>query len=376
MIPQPPPRLEIIHDEAAFFALQPEWDRLLARSAVRTPFLTWDWVSTWWSVSKDTAQLCVGVARDHAGNLQALAPLCICRADTGLRRVLRHLTFLGGIGNIVSEGLDFIVPAGQEQVLTLLLCQVFARCRLPWDVIDLPVLYAESPNLALFQRTLRSFNCSGQRSEPHVSHILELPASWEAYLASISGNRRNDHRSKWKKMINNHAGRPLQAGTDLSIDESLDALFGLHAMRFRREESTFLAADAESFHRQIARRWIVEGKIMISLLEVEGRMAAVRHGFVFDQRYWDYQSGFNAEFSALSIGNLNLAWTAQNAIARGLVEYDHLTGDQPYKRAWSTRVRHLHHLEAFNPRSASAILFRLVRSAKRLASRNTAEVAA
>lgn len=372
----PPPHLEIIHDEAPFLALQSEWDALLARSAVRTPFLTWDWISTWWEASKATAQLCVGVARDHQGTLLGIAPLCICRADTGLRRVLRHLTFLGGIGNIVSASMDFIVPAGQEKTVTLLLCQMFARITQTWDVIDLPGLYEESPNLPIFERTLRSFDNSGARSAPHTSHSLALPATWEEYLASISGNRRNDHRSKWKKMLTKHSGRALQAGTDVPVDQAMDELFRLHAMRFTPEESTFLAADAQSFHRDMARRWIAEGKVMISLIEVEGRMAAARHGFIHDQRYWDYQSGFDVDFSALSIGNLNLAWTAQNAIARGLTEYDHLSGDQPYKRAWSTRVRHLHHLEAFNPRSPSAMLFRLARSAKRLATRSTAEVAA
>ncbi len=369
-------RLEIIHDETAFLALQPEWDSLLARSAVRTPFLTWDWVSTWWAASKDTAQLCVGVARDQEGKLTGIAPLCICRADTGLRRMLRHLTFLGGIGNIVSASLDFIVPAGKEDTVTLLLCQMFARLGQPWDVIDLPGLYGDSPNLKIFQRTLRSFDNPGERSAPHASHSLGLPASWDEYLASISGNRRNDLRSKWKKMITKQFGRALQAGSDLPVEQAMDEVFRLHALRFTTEKSTFLAADAQSFHREIARRWIADGRIMISMLEVEGRMAAVRHGFVFDRRYWDYQSGFDADFSALSIGNLNLSWTAQNAIARGLSEYDHLSGDQVYKRSWSSKVRYLHHLEAFNNRSPSAMLFRLVRSAKRLATRTTAEAAA
>ena len=376
MIAPPRPKLEIIHDEASFLSLQPYWDDLLARSTIRTPFLTWDWVSLWWSLAKDSTHLCVGVARDQEGTLLAIAPLCITRSGSGPRGLLRHLTFLGGTGNIGSEGLDFIVPAGQEKTLTLLLCQVFARTRFPWDVIDLPVIHEHSPNLAIFEKTLRSFDRSGPRNPPHVSHTLALPSSWEDYLASVSGNRRNDYRSKWKKLTTQHAGRPLQAGRDVPLGEAMDALFALHAMRFTPEQSTFLAADAETFHREIARRWIGDGRLMVSLLEVDGHLAAARHGFVFDHRYWDYQSGFDPAYGALSIGNLNLAWTAQNAIARGLTEYDHLSGDQPYKRAWSSEVRHLHHLEAFNPRSPAAIVFRLVRSAKRLASRHSTEVAA
>ncbi len=374
--PPPHPRLELVYEDEGFLALQPHWDALLERSNVRTPFMSWDWMHQWWLHSRESTQLSIGVARDHQGAVLGIAPLCVNRLGGGPRGMLRHLTFLGGAGHICSEGLDFIVSAGQEERITLLLCQVFARTRLGWDVIDLPVIHDESPNRPIFEKALRAFDRSGARNPPHLSHSLELPGSWEDYLASVSGNRRNDHRSKWRKFSQQHAGRALQAGRDIGIEAAMDALFSLHGMRFSPAESTFLAPDAQAFHRAIARRWIDDGRVMVSLLEVDGKLAAARHGFVWNNRYWDYQSGFDDTHAALSIGNLNLAWTVQNAILRGLSEYDHLSGDQPYKRAWSSRVRHLHHLEAFNPRSPAAIVFRLVRSAKRLASRTTAEAAA
>jgi CelD/BcsL family acetyltransferase involved in cellulose biosynthesis len=112
------------------------------------------------------------------------------------------------------------------------------------------------------------------------------------------------------------------------------------------------------------------------LLEANGHFAAGRYGFVYDQRYWDYQSGYDDAFRALSVGNLNLGWAAQNAISRGLREYDHLAGDQSYKQAWSTRTRRLLHLEAFNRTSPVSMLFRLIRSLKRTITGTAPEVGA
>ena len=52
-------RLEIIADEARFLELAPHWDGLLERSATRSPFLRWDWVSLWWEEYRGQFQLAI-----------------------------------------------------------------------------------------------------------------------------------------------------------------------------------------------------------------------------------------------------------------------------------------------------------------------------
>jgi CelD/BcsL family acetyltransferase involved in cellulose biosynthesis len=52
-------------------------------------------------------------------------------------------------------------------------------------------------------------------------------------------------------------------------------------------------------------------------------------------------------------------------MAAGLKEFDFLPGDLSYKREWSNKVRHVVDVEAFNPFSGLALVFRLVRGIKR-----------
>lgn len=360
-------RLEIVRGDSAFLALEPHWRLLLELSAITTPFLTWDWARLWWQHYRDLFGLRIGVLKDtSSGSIAAIAPFVIGKDQSGPRRHLRHLTLLGGLGEVVSEGLDFLVPRGREQELLPQFGPLIMKLRREWDVVDLPALPESSPNLPHLTRLLEAHGRVEHRSAPHVNHVLELPDTWDELMAKVlSSNRRNDFRSKWKKLMNHHGGQALQGGTDMPVDTAMDSLLDLHRQRFTDVDSSFITERAMSFHRQLARDWMPEGKLMISLLHAEGRPAAARYGFIHNQRYWDYQSGFDEGLAALSVGNLNLGWTMQNAIQRELKEYDHLAGEQPYKQVWSSRISHLLHLECLNPRSPKAMLFMLTRYLKR-----------
>ena len=52
-------------------------------------------------------------------------------------------------------------------------------------------------------------------------------------------------------------------------------------------------------------------------------------------------------------------------MARGIKELDFLPGDISYKREWADRVRYVFDIEAFNPLSVRALVFRFMRTFKR-----------
>ncbi len=364
-----PTTLEIIRDEEKFLALGADWESLHERSAVRTPFRTWDWTRLWWKHFGDRFQLRVGLLRDSDGAIVAIAPFALGNEEVGARRHLNHLTLLGGMGEVSSEGLDFLIAKGNERTLLPRFEEMFVALRDEWQVVDIPYLQEDSPSLFALDTLLAKVGTVAPRSQPNVGHVLTLAKTWDEQLAGFSRNRRSDIRSKWKKLIANHKGRPLVGGKDLSASAAMDALFGLHRTRFaKRLDTTFVAPRAEAFHRELVELWQPQNKILISLLEADGTIVAARYGFVYNERYWDYQSGFDESLTAISIGNLNLSWAVQCAISLGLKEYDHLSGDQAYKHAWSTHTRRYLYLESLNSRSLSAQFFKFSRFVKRLCS--------
>jgi len=359
-------RLRLVTTVAELHALEPVWDELLERSAVRTPFMTWDWISLWWDLNGAGCKLCIGVIDDpRTGRPIAIAPLMIGRPVGTGRRAMRHLTFIGGLGEDASQGMDFIVPRGLETQLTPLLCKVFGRCILHWDVIDLPTVHEESPNLPFFRTALARFTRSGERLAPQRSFLMTLPATWDEQMNLWKSKDRVGFRSKWRKVMDEHQGRTLMGGVDLPAEQAFDELWRLHGSRFEGEHSKFLNDRMARLHRAIVQRWTPRGRVLLPLIEADGRIVAARYGFAFADKFWSYQTGYDPAYAKLSVGKLSLGWAAQCAIERGLKEIDHMPGDARYKEEWSTHTRTVRHLEAFNRLSLTAAVFGLVRGLRR-----------
>jgi CelD/BcsL family acetyltransferase involved in cellulose biosynthesis len=369
-------RLSLIEHEHAFLALEPYWDALLERSAIRTPFLTWDWVSLWWRHYRDDFVLRIAVLRAPVGDeVLAIAPFVLGRGVDGGRRYLRHLTFIGGMGEVVSEGLDLIIPCGEEARMAPLLAQVIERTRGEWDIVELSALHDESPNGAVLREAMQSVGQVKGRFDPLPCFMYELPDTWEKVLAAMSSRTRRQHRAHWKVMEETHAGRFLLGGGDVSMGEKpmgevFVELLRLHAMRYNESQSSFLHPRAISFHQQIITRWGSRGRVIMPYIELDGRVAAARYGFTHFGRYWDYQTGFDPAYSGISLGTMGMSWTMQCAIHRELSVFDHLPGNQEHKRHRSTMSRTVHHLEAFNAGSPRAMAFVLLRSVWRVVAGN------
>jgi len=365
--------LRLVESEKAFLALKPFWDELLAKSAVRTPFMTWDWVSLRWEQQRSHCKLCMAVIDDPAtGAPLAIAPLIVGRERTGARKALRTFTFIGCMGEAPSQGMDFLVPAGLEAELTPRLCEVFSKTRIPWDVIDLPTIHGESLNLPLIRQSLQEFANPGERQPSQTCYYMKLPDSWEAQMNLWKSKERCIFRSKWKKMMDEHAGRTLQGGRDLPEAEAFAHLWRLHGLRFKDCHSLFLNDESRTFHSKLIERWAPQGRILLPLLEMDGVIAAARYGIAYGGTYWSFQAGYDPAYSQMSVGKLSLGWTAQCAIEHGLTAMDHLPGGSGYKEEWSTHTRTVFHLEAWHPFSAASLLFRGLRALKRHRDKNAA----
>jgi CelD/BcsL family acetyltransferase involved in cellulose biosynthesis len=366
MLRPPPLRLRIIESKAELFALAGQWDALLARCAVQTPFMTWDWISIWWDIHADHCHLMVTVLEHPlTKEVMAIAPLMIARERDMPRRMLRQLTFIGCLGESGSQGMDFIVPAGDEDRIAPLLCEAFHRTTGEWDVINLPTMHEDSRCLPHIRHAMAQFSGLGERAAAQNSYVMSLPDSWDEQMALWRSKERVIFRSKWNKLMSDHNGRAIRGESEVDPMLAFSELWRLHSARFDGEHSCFLNTEMEQLHRRLIARWAPLGKVMLPLLEADGKIIAARYGLILNNTYWSYQAGYDPEWGKLSVGKLSLGWAAQCVIEGGVRNIDHMPGDELYKQEWSTRVRRVVHLETFNPTSIAAIMFRKLRSWKR-----------
>ncbi|WP_395742368.1 GNAT family N-acetyltransferase [Prosthecobacter sp.] len=357
--------LDLVRDEAGFYALRPYWDALVEQMATRTPFMRWDWMSLWWEECRRDAQLAIAVLRDAEGLPQAIAPLMLACEQEHARQHLVTLTFLGGFGDAHGERLDLIVPAGRENELTPQLCQVFKQLRDECDNVRLNHLPEESPNTRHILAALtESYTCAGILNR-QTCRFIHLPASWEEYEVRHHSNWRNLMRRRRRAFASLPENHSTHAGERLPPTAAMAQLRQLHAMQWPEGVSSFTTDSSWRFHQRLAARWLPQERAVMPMLEADGRVIAALYGFIERDEFFQYQTGWDKSHAGMSPGKLVMRWAVEGSIQRKLRVHDMLPSDYEYKRQWCDGARWLLDLEAFNPASWRATVFHALRTVRR-----------
>lgn len=358
-------RLDIIRDEAGFLALQPWWDALLEQSATPTPFLRWDWVRLWWEIFHEGFQLAIAVLRDAQQRPLAIAPLMIGAEPAGMRRHLQHIGFLAGLGEVKGERMDFLVPRGREVELTPLLCQVFPLLAAEWQAVRLNKLPEDSPNKLWIVKALNECTTGAGVLLRTQCFCLSLTADWPTFEQSMKSKTRREVSRRLAALQSEYDFQEVLV-TAADAETRLDEFAALHGHHYPENVSSFLAPAAWQFHRQLALKWIASGRAMIPCITIGGEMVGGVYGFIEGDEFFYYQSGWHPQYARFSMGRLSFRWAVESCLLKGLRLFDMLPGSYRYKREWAHTSRYVLDLEAYQPESLRATLFRSIRHLKRL----------
>jgi len=294
------------------------WNGLLARSATDVPFLTWQWQTAWWEAF-GPGPLALFVIRDGENPI-GLLPLYALEA--GGRTVLR---LVGGVE--VSDYLDLIALRDREEEVWKALLPGLLELR--WDLLDLHCLPAASPSLQLLPALARAWGLAAEVEREERCPVVELPGSWEAYLARLSGKDRHELRRKLRRLEARQARTSLLT-TPAAVAAVLDTFLGLHR-KSKAGKARFMDARMERFFRAVTLAFARAGWLALWVLWVEERPAASLLCLDYGGGVSLYNSGFDPEAARLSPGVGLIAASIRDAIGRGRHRYDFLRGEEPYK---------------------------------------------
>lgn len=266
--------------------LEAEWDALLASCSGATPFQSRAWMTTWWEHFGRGREPHVIESREN-GVLVGLFPLVRCRGPWSALRPM-------GVGPS-----DYLAPLG------------VIHGELKGALIDLH----QAP-YAPAAATIEHAKCLQ----------VDLPASFDAYLARLSKSLRYDVR-RMDKIAD------LEFCRDLNPDASLDILFELHQRRWRaRGLPGAFVGRIKRFHRD----WLTRCGDMakVTVLRWRGKPVGAIYTMHLHGVTYFYQAGFDPDASAISPGTLLVGQAIREAIERGDHRFDFCRGDEPYKRRW------------------------------------------
>ncbi|MBI3812201.1 MAG: GNAT family N-acetyltransferase [Nitrospirae bacterium] len=320
----------LITNDESFKELEPEWNGLLAESDRSTPFMSWDWASTWWK-HFGTGRLHVLTLRRN-GKLFGIAPLHRVRGPWGMDS-------LQMLGTGQSDYLDFLVPKKDADPCYLeLLRHLIAE-----GGFDLILLEQVPPNrLEIIKETGQTAGAFLQIKERGHCYFVRLPSKWEDYLAGLGKNERYNIGRRTRTLEREHHvtfRRLHQPGAEL--DHGVKEFFGLMTRRLTMRGRRLAAEEETSlrFHREMAVRFAERGWMNLSLLEQKGRMIAGLFAFEQDQKLFYYHSGFDPDWAKHSVGMVLLAKCIEDGIGRGLREFDFMRGRAEYKSKWKVEER-------------------------------------
>ncbi len=296
--------------------IESEMENILSLHAERPTFLHPVWLRTWFDEFGDDREA-VFIAVGEDGQT-AVAPMM--REDN-------RLTFMGDSN--VCDFMDFLVPpSGPDAAYASLWARIVDE---DWSELDLWGLRASSPTRDAVTALAAAAGYQVSEEPEAVSPRIDLPGDWEAYLASLGKKDRHELRRKMRRLFESGGDvtlRVLEAQADV-IGE-MDEFLRLHTVS-RHDKAVFMTPEMAGFFRRMASACSAEGLIRLFMLDYNGKPVASVLCFDAGSHLYMYNSGYDPEFSSLSVGLASKALVLRWAIDNGKAGVDFLRGDEPYK---------------------------------------------
>jgi CelD/BcsL family acetyltransferase involved in cellulose biosynthesis len=333
--------VECIDDHWRFTALRPEWNELLRASAADCPFLSWEWMHSWWKHLAAASSLRIVTVRDGQ-ELIAIAPL---RETATPVTWLSTLEFLG-TGEAGSDYLDLIVRAGREADALDALTRFAASRKTALRLNHVPPV---SVTEGLSQRLSDAGWIASNVPDGTCPFIRLAGHTWDSYLATIGSAHRANVRRRLRGLEKAFTVEFVPVIDEPDRREALDALARFHDTRYvsRGGSTAFSTPALRSFHDEITRRGIDRGWMRLYVLRLDDAIAAVMYGFAYKGKFYFYQHGYDAHYQQHSVGLALMALTIKASIDEGLQEFDFLWGVESYKALWSHDARMLRRIELY-----------------------------
>jgi CelD/BcsL family acetyltransferase involved in cellulose biosynthesis len=222
----------------------------------------------------------------------------------------------------VCDHLDLVATPGREREVCRALIEHLGRFE-SVDRLDFGPARPDSVVVRALLPEVRGRGLACEVIEDEAVYQMPLPASWEDYLASLSGKERHEVRRKLRRG-GEAFGFEMTGGSEAAVEEFM-RLF----RRNRTDKADFMDARMERFFRSLA---LQLPETRLGLLRVDGALAAAVWCFDHGPTRYLYNSGYDANYSGLSVGLACKLLSIRDAIARGLGTYDFLKGNETYKR--------------------------------------------
>jgi CelD/BcsL family acetyltransferase involved in cellulose biosynthesis len=274
------------------------------------------WLKAWWQVFGAGSEAYVRTVRQGA-NIIGIAPL---------RKMGDTVLFIGDTD--VCDYCDFITAPGREADFLGALLDDLGKNGV--RQLDLKLVRPDTTVMQNLVPLARERGHEVVTTPEDVTVAMELPPTWEEYLASLSAKQRHEVKRKLRRLreAGEVAYRSIQ--DEASVAGALDTFFQMF-VESRRDKAAFLTAPRESFFRRLAANMAADGLLRLGVLELDGKPVAQIVCFDYNNCVYLYNSGYEPDHVSLSAGLLSKVLAIKDSIEKGRRTFDFLKGAEIYK---------------------------------------------
>lgn len=363
---------EVITTLGALRRLEPDWCEL----EIPTPMQSPAWLVSWWEAygEEDPAcELAVVAVRDDSSRLVGIAPWYV-RRHALMGPTVRFL----GDGRASTDHNTLLCrsPEHEPTVVKAAADWLVDQAGDGWRRVRFEALNLDDRASAHLERLLAEAGLDTEWIADIGSFPVEMAAhegepTWDNYLGTLSKNRRKKLRRWERDVLATERATVRTAESEADRETLWPHLVALH--RERREAmgctGVFDEPAFDRFHRLASVRLLAEGKLRLSLLELDGEPVAIDYALCDrpgegSNGLYVYQGGIANAGLEKDAGHLSMMAVVRSALESGITRLDMLRGDEPYKLSWGATHRAAATLHV-RPRDAAGALERWAGNAYR-----------
>jgi len=274
------------------------------------------WLKVWWEVFGSGAELYSRTLRQRE-KIIGLAPLLVNKETA---------SFIGSAD--VCDYLDFVIIPGREQDFFKVMLDDLREKGI--NQLDLRPLRPDSTVLSHLVSIAQNRGYEVLCHPEDVSLVLDLPSTWDEYLAILSKKQRHEVRRKLRRLweAGNVEHRCVEVGRE--VEDYLDIFLKLFSLS-RDEKASFMNPKMESFFRSLAKAMAEIGLLRLGIIQLDKVPVAMTMGFDYNDSHYLYNSAYDPQFNYLSVGLLCKVLCLKESIEKGRKKWDFLKGGEPYK---------------------------------------------
>jgi CelD/BcsL family acetyltransferase involved in cellulose biosynthesis len=300
----------------------------MARSEADALFLSWHWLTHWWSFYGVSRGLQAQVLAFYRGSeLVGLAPLYQRAVVRGRFIRARSIQFIGytfrDSGPLISEYLD-VIAAPDDLVAVRDACVRTLAAEVSWSELVIGFTPVGQRWKDSIDRAASPGSYYARELDRSVSYHADLSGGFPAYLKGLGQSTR---RSVWnlrKRLSEEHEGVRFEFVKPEEISRAFDDLNRLHQLRWKRPA---FSGERLDFHTAFAMQLAERGELALTRLLVGEQTVSVLYDIRKGGRQYNMKMSFDPTLtSRLSLGLVHFGYAMEAAADAGMTLYDFLAG--------------------------------------------------